>query len=189
MEEEYIQSLVTGTLHRATKQPTHWSCVCPSEIDWRSHYAFTTLNSQHMRSPPLLPVYRSRWRLHQQNPVTQSRTTASGLKSIIRREKNKQVHMHSESMFVNMYTTAADNIQPFLLQNQKQLISVQRNGICPMVKITLPKNVRLLQPGFLEKIKESVTDDLFQALLTEGGYCAASQEVMHRSTSLRLKNR
>lgn len=60
MEEEYIQSLVTGTLHRATKQPTQWSCVRPSEIDWRSHYAFTTLNSQHMRSPRLLPVYRSR---------------------------------------------------------------------------------------------------------------------------------
>lgn len=28
MEEEYIQSLVTGTLHRATQQPTQWSCVC-----------------------------------------------------------------------------------------------------------------------------------------------------------------
>lgn len=94
MEEEYIQSLVTGTLHRATKQPTQWSCVCPSEIDWHSHYAFTTLNTtllKHMRSPRLLPVYRSRRRLHQYNLVTQSLIMASGLKPIILRKKNKQV--------------------------------------------------------------------------------------------------
>lgn len=50
-----------------------------------------------------------------------------------------------------------------------------------MVKITLPKSVRLLLPGFPQKIKENVTDDLFQAELTEDSHCAASQEVMHRS--------
>lgn len=29
MEEEYVQSLVTGTLHRATQQPSQWPCVWP----------------------------------------------------------------------------------------------------------------------------------------------------------------
>lgn len=34
---------------------------------------------------------------------------------------------------------------------------------------------------YIQKIKENVTDDLFQHKLTEGGYYAASQEVMHLS--------
>lgn len=90
MEEEYIQSLVTGTLHRATKQPTQWSCVCPSEIDWHSHYAFTTLNSQHIKSPRLLPACRRCWWLRQYNLVTLSLITASELKSIIFKAKTQQ---------------------------------------------------------------------------------------------------
>lgn len=28
MEEEYVQSLVTGALHRATQRLTQWPCVC-----------------------------------------------------------------------------------------------------------------------------------------------------------------
>lgn len=102
-EEEYIQSLVTGTLHRATKQPTQWSCVCPSEIDWHSHYAFTTLNSQHIKSPRLLPACRScRW-LRQYNLVTLSLITASELKSILFKAKTQTstLLMYSKFMLGN----------------------------------------------------------------------------------------
>lgn len=55
------------------------------------------------------------------------------------------------------------------------------SGISPMVRIALPKNGKFLHLGFSPAIKESVTDDLFQAQLPGGGDCAASQEVMCRS--------